>query len=88
MPFAYLHPMDSFGQKEILRILAVTDALGLHREAIVIPLWTRGTGAFRLRGGKLEITAPEGDAAFEPWLDTLPAALQAFGISGIRRSDA
>ena len=80
--------MDSFGQNEILRILAVTDALGLHREAIVIPLWTRGAGGFRMRGPKLEITAPEGDAAFEPWLAGLPAALNAFGLDAVRRADA
>jgi hypothetical protein len=78
--------MDSFGQKEIFRILEVTDALGLHREAIVIPLWTRGAGGFRMRGGKLEITAPEGDPAFEPWLAGLADALKAFGISDVRRA--
>ena len=80
--------MDSFGQTEILRILAVTDALGLHREAVVIPLWTRASGGFRMRGTKLEITAPEGDAAFEPWLAGLPEALQDFGLDGVRRADA
>ena len=78
--------MDSFGQKEILRILAVTDALGLHREAIVIPLWTRASGGFRMRGSKLEITAPEGDAAFEPWLTALPDALRDFGLDAVRRA--
>ena len=82
----YQHLMDSFGQKEIFRILAVTDALGLHREAIVIPLWTRGAGGFRMRGGKLEITAPEGEAAFEPWLAGLREALKAFGLDGVRRA--
>ncbi|HEX7898367.1 MAG TPA: hypothetical protein VF950_11450 [Planctomycetota bacterium] len=68
----------SFGQTEILRILGVTDALGLHREGIVIPLYNSGTGGFRMRGAKLEITAPGDGADFEAWLAALPAALQAF----------
>ena len=74
-----------FGQTEILRILAVTDALGLHREAIVIPLYNSGTGGLRLRGAKLEITAP-GDG-FEAWLAALPGALQAFvDLPKVRRA--
>jgi len=74
-----------FGQTEILRILAVTDALGLHREAIVIPLYNSGTGGLRLRGAKLEITAP-GDG-FEAWLAALPGALGAFpDLPKVRRA--
>ncbi len=34
--------MDAVGPPEIMRILAVTDALGFHREAVKIPLWTKG----------------------------------------------
>lgn len=75
----------SFGQAEILRILAVTDALGLHREAIMIPLWTKPGGGFRLRGNKLEISAPED--GFDAWLAGLPEALKTFGISAVRKSD-
>ena len=67
-----------FGPKEILRILGVTDALGLHREGVVIPLYNSGAGAIRMRGAKLEITAPGEGADFEAWLAALPAALQAF----------
>lgn len=73
-----------FGQAEILRILAVTDALGYHREAIVIPLWTRGEGGLRVRGQKLEITAPEKD--FEAWLARLPEILKAADLSAVRRA--
>jgi hypothetical protein len=75
-----------FGPKEIMRILAVTDALGLHREAVVIPLYNSGTGGLRLRGAKLEITAP-GDG-FEAWLAALPDALRAFpDLPKVRRAD-
>src|SRR5574341_1020886 len=41
-------PVDSVGPPEILRILAVTDALGLHREAVSVPLWTEGDGRLRV----------------------------------------
>ena len=48
--------MDSFGPPEIMRILAVTDALGLHREAMRIPLWTKGKGEILVKGNRLEIS--------------------------------
>ena len=74
-----------FGPPEIMRILAVTDALGFHREAMAIPLWTKGKGEYRVRGQKLEITAPaEGD--FEAWLAALPSTLRAMDLSAVRRA--
>ncbi len=77
--------MDSVGPPQIMRILAVTDALGFHREAVAIPLWTKGKGEIRVRGSKLEITAPaEGD--FEAWLAALPAALRSVDLSAVRRA--
>jgi len=77
--------MDGVGPPEIMRILTVTDSLRLHREAVAIPLWTRGKGELRLRGAKLEITAPaEGD--FEAWLKGLPSALAAMDLSPVRRA--
>ena len=77
--------MDSVGPPEIMRILAVADALGIHREAVAVPLWTKGKGEIRLRGSKLEITAPaEGD--FESWLAALPAQLRSMDLSAVRRA--
>ena len=38
--------LDAVGMAEINKIFAVTDAMGVHREALVIPL---GTGAGRVR---------------------------------------
>lgn len=78
--------MDSVGPPEIGRILEVTDALGLHREAVTVPLWTEGQGRLRVTpGGKLEITAPaQGD--FEAWLAALPATLAAMDLSRVRRN--
>lgn len=77
--------MDSIGVPDIMRILAVTDALGFHREAIKIPLWTKGKGEILVKGQRLEISAPaEGD--FEAWLTALPALLSSMDLSSVRRS--
>ena len=84
-PGTYSPSMDSVGPPEIMRILAVTDALGFHREAVSVPLWTRGKGEIRTRGAKLEISAPaEGD--FEAWLKALPDQLRSMDLSTVRRA--
>ena len=77
--------MDSVGPPEIMRILAVTDALGFHREAVVVPLWTKGKGEILVRGQRLQISAPaEGD--FEAWLAALPSTLKTMDLSAVRRA--
>jgi len=81
----YTLRMDSVGVPEILRIMAVTDALGFHREAIKIPLWTKGKGEILVRGQKLQISAPaEGD--FGSWLSALPSTLKSMDLSAVRRA--
>lgn len=76
--------MDRVGPAEIQRILAVTDAMGLHRESVVVPLGTRGTGALRLTmGRRLEIIAPE--ANFDAWVATLRERLEALDLTSLRR---
>jgi len=78
--------MDSVGPPEIMRILAVTDSLGFHREAIKIPLWTKGKGEILVKGQRLEISAPaEGD--FETWLKSLPGVLGSMDLGAVRRSE-
>jgi hypothetical protein len=78
--------MDGVGFPEIMRILAVTDSLGFHREAVKIPLWTKGKGEILVKGQRLEISAPaEGD--FEVWLAGLPALLKSMDLSAVRRSE-
>ncbi len=77
--------MDAVGPPEIMRILAVTDALGFHREAVQIPLWTKGKGEILVKGQRLQISAPaEGD--FEAWLSSLPALLGSMDLTAVRRS--
>jgi hypothetical protein len=68
--------LEAVGMAEISKIFAVTDALGVHREALVIPL---GTGKGRVRklpSGKLEITV-DAETPLDDWLQELPALIQA-----------
>lgn len=66
-------PVVSFQQ--ISRILDVTDALGVHREWVEIPLSPERPGVVRrLPNGKLEIVV-DADQPFEQWLTTLPARI-------------
>lgn len=77
--------MDAVGPKEISRILAVTDEIGIHREAVQIPLGTEGAGRVTLAGASLEIVAPaEGD--FETWVTSLGERIRSLDLSGVRRS--
>jgi len=63
--------------KEIERIFTITDALGISREAIVIPLRTESPGRIQLlANGKLEIVV-ERDADFSQWIEELPAKVRA-----------
>ena len=66
--------MVSFQQ--ISRILDVTDALGVNREWVEIPLSPERPGAIRrLANGKLEIIV-DADQPFDLWLGTLPTRIQ------------
>jgi hypothetical protein len=68
--------LDAVGMEEINKIFAVTDALGIHRESVVIPL---GTGKGRVRkllNGKLEIIV-DAETPIDEWLESLPALIQA-----------
>jgi hypothetical protein len=62
-------PMVTFHQ--ISRILEVTDALGLNREWVEIPLTAESPGTIRrLPNGKLEIIV-DADQPFDRWLAAL-----------------
>lgn len=69
--------LDVVTMKEIDAVFAVTDALGIHREQLVIPLGPATPGRVRrLPNGKLEITV---DAArpIAEWVRELPALIAA-----------
>lgn len=75
-----------FGPKEIQRILDTTDALGLSREWVIIPLHNTGEGEVRIVGdGRLRITAPQDDR-IDDWIRELPGALRALDLSRIPRN--
>jgi hypothetical protein len=63
--------------KEIDAIFAVTDALGVSREALVIPLGPASPGRVRrLPNGKLEITV-DAQRPLDEWVKDLPALIAA-----------
>jgi hypothetical protein len=63
--------------KEIERIFSVLDALGISREAVVIPLRPEHPGRVALmKDGKLEIVI-ERDGEFEEWVRTLEDQIHA-----------
>lgn len=68
--------LGAVGMAEINRIFAVTDALGVHREALVIPLGTGKGRVRRLPNGKLEITV-DAETPLEEWLEALPGLIRA-----------
>jgi hypothetical protein len=62
--------------KEIERIFAVIDPMGISREAIVIPLRTEHPGRVSiLKDGQLEIVV-ERDGDFEEWITRLEAQIR------------
>jgi hypothetical protein len=68
--------LEAVTLREIQRIFEVTDALGIHREMIVIPLGTRHPGRVRkMPNGKIEIVV-ERDDDFEEWVLSLGPQLQ------------
>lgn len=68
--------LEAVTMREIEKIFAVTDAMGIHREALVIPLGTATPGRVRkLLSQKLEITV-DAEAPFDEWLKGLPALIR------------
>jgi hypothetical protein len=68
--------LDAIGMKEINQIFEVIDAMGVHREHVVIPLGT-GTGRVRkLPGGKIEIIV-DAEVPLDEQLRGLPALIRA-----------
>lgn len=62
--------------KEIEQIFAITDAMNISREALVIPLRTEHPGRVSImKNGKLEIIV-ERDGDFAQWLSGLEARIR------------
>lgn len=68
--------LEAVTMQEIAKIFEVTDRLGIHREALVIPLAPRHPGRVRrLPNGKLEIVV-EAQADFDAWVAGLEEELR------------
>lgn len=62
--------------KEIEQIFEVTDALGISREALMIPLRTESPGGLKmLTNGKLEIVVDR-ETEFSIWLSQLESRVR------------
>jgi hypothetical protein len=67
-------------QADMEAVFAVTDALGIDREAIVVPLDRKDPGAVRRLGRQIQITLPASIPA-AVWADALKAELEGLGYS-------
>ena len=68
--------LDAVGMNEINKIFAVIDAMGIHREAVVIPLGTGKGRVRRMPSGKLEIIV-DAERPIEEWVKELPGLIAA-----------
>ena len=65
------------GMKEIEQIFTVIDRIGVHREAVVIPLKAATPGSVkRLPNGKFEIVV-DAERPLDEWLPEMERALEA-----------
>jgi hypothetical protein len=78
--------LEQLTADHVRRILAVTDALGIHREAVSIPLRPRGEGSVRVTPARrIEIVVPA-DGEFAAWLTALSARVAALDLAGVQRA--
>jgi hypothetical protein len=71
-------------QADMEEVFSVTDELGIHREAITVPLAKRDPGGVRDLGrGQMEITVPESAEAAEWARTTLREELAKLGYEDL-----
>ena len=71
-------------QSDMEAVFAVTDELGIHREAVTVPLAKRGDGGVKSLGsGQLQITLPEAQDAAEWAQVTLRGELAVLGYEAL-----
>jgi hypothetical protein len=72
--------MKLIGMEEMDKIFAVTDACGLSRERITIPVIPHGAGSVEIvESGRVQIVLPS-DRPLDEWLPTLRARLGAIKL--------
>ncbi|CAI8056343.1 hypothetical protein GBAR_LOCUS30697 [Geodia barretti] len=68
------------GMEDMGLIFEVTDAMGIDRESISVPLGKEDPGAVRLlSNGEIEIVVPESTST-EEWVATLRVELEKLGF--------
>jgi hypothetical protein len=71
--------MRVLDQEIMRRVFAITDDMGLSREAVTVPLAMAGEGKVgRTRTGRYEIALPDADD-LGPFLAALPGRLRELG---------
>lgn len=72
-------PLKAVGMKEIEKVFTVIDRIGVHREAVVIPLRPATPGSVkRLPNGKFEIVV-DAEVPLDDWLPELERRLLELG---------
>jgi hypothetical protein len=67
--------------KEMEAIFALTDPMGIHREAITVPLRRKDPGEVRAAaGGQIQIVVPE-SVEIDEWIPTLRTELEKLGYT-------
>lgn len=80
-------PEGTLGMEEMNLIFDVTDALGIDRESIIVPLEMEDPGGVkRSPNGELEVVAPA-SVPMEEWLPTLKRDLEELGFHEIEDSE-
>ena len=82
----YHEPMDDdgLGMDEVLVVLAVTDAYGVHRERVSVSLDRVDPGRVRwLPTGEVEVVVPL-STTLEAWLPALREALAKLGVEPVK----
>ena len=73
--------MNLITPEQIARIYALTDGLGLHRNAVIVPLRGREGGLEMIMpDGRVLIRPTPGDA-FEGWFEGLPQRLDGLDLT-------
>lgn len=78
--------MDAVTPDQMNRIFEVTDAMSIHREAVIVPLGPEGSGNVRLAGNKVEVTVPA-EGGFDDFVATLRGRIAALDLSGVRKAE-
>lgn len=80
--------MDFVGPDQMRQVMEMVDGLGLHREAVRVPLSPVPGGSLGITDGRLVIEVPA-DQDLDGWLAEIPDRVRALpGFASLKRADA